>query len=86
MVAEAKATALRKVGEVAATSEGQKAIQLDLATLAIEAKQEIAKESTVVLMDDKNSSAGNVVAEAIAIVSAMNKSEAFSGNDGGPAR
>lgn len=86
MVAEAKAAALRKVGEVAATTEGQKAVQLDLATLAIKAKQEIAKESTVVLMDDKNNSAGNVVAEAIAIVSAMNKSEAFSGNDGGSAR
>ncbi|HEY5733537.1 MAG TPA: SPFH domain-containing protein, partial [Gammaproteobacteria bacterium] len=57
MVAEAKATALRKVGEVAATNEGQKAVQLDLATLAIEAKQQIAKESTVVLMDDKSSSA-----------------------------
>lgn len=86
MVAEAKATALRKVGEVAATSEGQKAVQLDLATLAIEAKQQIAKESTVVLMDDKNSSAANVVAEAIAVVSAMNRSEAFSGNGGGPAK
>jgi regulator of protease activity HflC (stomatin/prohibitin superfamily) len=83
MVAEAKATALRKVGEVAATNEGQKAVQLDLATLAIEAKQQIAKESTVVLMDDKSSSAGNVVAEAIAVVSAMNRSEAFSENGGG---
>ena len=86
MVAEAKATALRKVGEVAATAEGQKAVQLDLATLAIDAKKEIAKESTVVLMDDKNSSAGNVVAEAIAVVSAMNRSEAFSGNGGGSAQ
>jgi regulator of protease activity HflC (stomatin/prohibitin superfamily) len=86
LVAEAKAAALRKVGEVAATGEGQKAVQLDLATLAIKAKQEIAKESTVVLMDDKNNSAGNVVAEAIAIVSAMNKSEAFSGDGGGSAR
>lgn len=86
MVAEAKATALRKVGEVAATAEGQKAVQLDLATLAIDAKKEIARESTVVLMDDKNSSAGNVVAEAIAVVSAMNRSEAFSGNGGGSAQ
>ena len=86
MVAEAKATALRKVGEVAATAEGQKAVQLDLATLAIDAKKEIAKESTVVLMDDKNNSAGNVVAEAIAVVSAMNRSEAFSGNGGGSAQ
>ena len=85
MVAEAKATALRKIGEAAATDEGQKAVQLDLATLAIEAKQQIAKESTVVLMDDKNSSAGSVVAEAVEVVSAMNRSEAFSGNGGGSA-
>ena len=86
MVAEAKATALRKIGEAAATDEGQKAVQLDLATLAIEAKQQIAKESTVVLMDDKNSSAGSVVAEAVAVVSAMNRSEAFSGTGGGSAK
>jgi regulator of protease activity HflC (stomatin/prohibitin superfamily) len=85
MVAEAKATALRKIGEAAATTEGQKAVQLDLATRAIEAKQEIAKESTVVLMDDKNSSAGSVVAEAVAVVSAMNRSEAFSTSGKGPA-
>ena len=53
--------------------------ELDLATGAIEAKRAIAKDSTVVLMDGKSSEAGQVVAEAIAIVSAMNKSEAFSG-------
>ncbi len=80
MVADAKAKALRTVGEAAITREGQKAVQLDLATLAIEAKQAIAKESTVVLMDGKNSDAGQVVAEAVAIVSAMNNSRAFSGN------
>ena len=76
-VAIAKAGALTTIGTAAATAEGQKAVQLDLATNAIEAKQNIAKESTVVLMDGKSSEAGNVVAEAIAIVSAMNKSEAF---------
>lgn len=77
MVAEAKAAALRTIGEAAATEKGQKAVQLDLATNAIEAKQAIAKESTVVLMGDESSGAGNVVAEAVAIVAAMNKSEAF---------
>ena len=76
-VAIAKAGALTTIGTAAATAEGQKAVQLDLATNAIEAKQNIAKESTVVLMDGKSSEAGSVVAEAIAIVSAMNKSEAF---------
>ena len=79
MVAKAKAMALETIGKAAATSQGQKAVQLDLATRAIQAKQEIAKQSTVVLMDGKGSEAGNVVAEAVAIVSAMNRSEAFAG-------
>ncbi len=78
MVADAKATALRTIGEAAATEKGQKAVKLDLASGAIEAKRAIAKDSTVVLMDGKSSDAGQVVAEAIAIVSAMNKSDAFS--------
>jgi regulator of protease activity HflC (stomatin/prohibitin superfamily) len=77
-VAEARAESIQTVGEAAATAEGQKAIQLDLATRAIQAKQHIAKKSTVVLMDEKNSSAANTVAEAIAIVTAMNKSGGFS--------
>ncbi len=76
-VARAKAKALEEVGRAAATHEGQKAVQLDLATKAIEAKQAIARESTVVLMDGKSSAAGSTVAEAVAIVSAMNQSGAF---------
>ena len=43
-VATAKALAIKTIGETAATAAGQKAVQLDLATLAIEAKQNIAKE------------------------------------------
>ncbi len=78
MVAEAKAMALRTIGAAADSQPGQKAVQLDLATLAIEAKKEIAKESTVVLMDGKSSETGSTVAEAVAIVSAMNQSKAFS--------
>lgn len=78
MVATAKATALRTIGESAATAQGQKAVQLDLATRAIGAREAIARESSVVLMDGKGSEAGNLVAEAVAIVSAMNKSDAFS--------
>ena len=38
MVAEARANALRAVGEAAATEKGQKAVQLDLATRAIAAR------------------------------------------------
>ena len=75
--ATAKAMAIRTIGEAAATGPGQKAVQLDLATQAIMAKQNIAKESTVVLMGDKASDAGSVVAEAVAVVTAMNKSGAF---------
>lgn len=77
LVAEAKANALRIIGDAADSSPGQKAVQLDLATLAIEAKHAIAKESTVVLMDGKSSGAASTVAEAVAIVSAMNESKAF---------
>jgi len=78
LVADAQAAALTTIGHSAATPEGQKAVQLDLATKAIEAKQEIAKASTVVLMDGQSNNTGSVVAEAVAIVSAMNQSPAFS--------
>lgn len=71
-VAIAQAEALETIGKSAATAEGQKAVQLDLATKAISAKESIAKESTVVLMDGKKSEAGSVVAESMAVVAAMN--------------
>ena len=77
LVAEAKAIALRTIGEAAATPSGQKAVQLDLATRAIAAREAIARESSVVLMDGKGSEAGSVVAEAVAVVTAMNNSGAF---------
>ncbi len=83
LVAEAKAMELRTIGAAADSASGQKAVQLDLATLAIEAKKEIAKESTVVLMDGKSSETGSTVAEAVAIVSAMNQSKAFSSHESG---
>lgn len=76
-VALAQASALKTIGDAAATSEGQKAVQLDLATKAIAAKAQIAKDSTIVLMDNKQTEAGSVVAESMAVVAAMNSSEAF---------
>ncbi|MFK7853811.1 MAG: SPFH domain-containing protein [Granulosicoccus sp.] len=79
-VALAQASALETVGQAAATAEGQKAVQLDLATRAITAKANIAKESTIVLMDGKQSDAGGVVAESMAVVAAMNSSGAFNSN------
>ncbi len=72
-VASAQAEALRQVGEAAATEEGQKAIQLDLATKAIEAKRAIAKESSVVLLPDGTTEASAVVAQAMTIIQKMTK-------------
>ena len=72
-VALAQAEALRKVGEAAATEEGQKAIQLDLASKAIEAKRAIAKESSVVLLPDGSTEASAVVAQAMTIIQKMTK-------------
>ncbi|MFT4606383.1 MAG: regulator of protease activity HflC (stomatin/prohibitin superfamily) [Urechidicola sp.] len=73
-VASAQAEALRQVGVAAATEEGQKAVQLDLATKAIEAKQAIAKESSVVLLPDNGTDAASMVAQAMTIISTLNKS------------
>lgn len=71
-VADAQAKALDTVGQVANTIEGQKAIQLDLAGKAIEAKQAIAKDSTVVLLPENNTNAASVVAEAMTIINTIN--------------
>jgi len=60
-VASAQAESLRQVGQAAATEEGQKAVQLDLATKAIEAKLAIAKESSVVLLPDSGTDASSMV-------------------------
>ncbi len=73
-VAEAKAKALKVVGDIANTAPGQRAIQLDLATEAIEAKKAIAKESSVVLLPDGQSEAASIVAEAMTIINTLNKS------------
>jgi len=80
-VATAQAEALATVGQAAATEEGQKAVQLDLATRAITAKESIAKESTIVLMNDEKSDAGSVVAQSMAVVTAMN-SAGFNNTNG----
>ncbi|MGO2354750.1 MAG: SPFH domain-containing protein [Marinomonas foliarum] len=72
-VASAQAEALRQVGEAAATEEGQKAIQLDLASKAIEAKRAIAKESSVVLLPDGATEPSAVVAQAMTIIQQMTK-------------
>lgn len=71
-VAEAQADALRKVGEAADTEEGQKAIQLDLATKAIQAKEAIARESSVILLPDGATEASSLVAQATSIINRLN--------------
>jgi len=77
-VAEAKAKAIETIGKVADTEEGQKAIQLDLAGQAIEAKHAIAKESTVVLLPENSAGASSMVAEAMTIINTLNKKPAGS--------
>ena len=72
-VAEAQAEALRKVGEAADTEEGQKAIQLDLATKAIAAKQAIARESSIVLLPESGTEAASLVAQGMSILNSLNK-------------
>lgn len=67
-VADAQAEALRKVGAAANTEEGQAAMQLDLATKAIQAKQAIARESSVVILPDSETDAPAIVAQAMAII------------------
>ncbi|WP_369855576.1 SPFH domain-containing protein [Candidatus Thalassolituus haligoni] len=72
-VAKAKALALKMVGDIANTDDGQKAIQLELASKAIEAKHAIAKESSVVLLPDSGTDASSMVAMATSIISTLNK-------------
>ncbi|MDA3869355.1 MAG: SPFH domain-containing protein [Gammaproteobacteria bacterium] len=74
-VAEAKARALEVVGNVAIEERGQKAIQLDLASQAIAAKEAIARQSSVVLLSDEKTGAANVVAEAMTIINMLNKNK-----------
>ncbi len=75
-VAEAKAKALDVVGAEAIQEKGQKAIQLELAERAITAKEAIARESSVVLLNDNKTNAANVVAEAMTIINAINENKA----------
>jgi len=71
LVSEAKAKAINVIGQQAATPEGTKAVQFDIAQKAIDAKLAIAKESTVVLMDSNSNETANVVTQALAITTAM---------------
>ena len=63
-VADAKAKALETIGQIADTEIGQKAIQ---------AKEAIAKESSVVLLPENSVNAPSIVAEAMTIINTLNK-------------
>ena len=74
-VADARAKALEVIGTAAIEEKGQKAIQLELAERAIQAKEAIAKESSVVLLSDEKTGAANIVAEAMTIINAINRKD-----------
>ncbi|MCO4768726.1 MAG: paraslipin [Deltaproteobacteria bacterium] len=75
MEAKAEAEALELVGRAASTSAGQSAIAFRLAGQAIDAQAAIAKKSTIVLKDGGGAgTAGDTVAEALAVAAAMNTS------------
>lgn len=80
-VADARAKALEVVGAAAIEEKGQKAIQLDLAEMAIKAKEAIARESSVVLLSDEKTGAANMVAEAMTIINAINNKANASAKD-----
>jgi regulator of protease activity HflC (stomatin/prohibitin superfamily) len=75
-VADAQAKALVTVGEAADTPAGQKAVQLELATKAIHAKEMIAKRSSLVLLPDGTTDAASVVTQAMAIIQKISATNA----------
>jgi len=75
-VADAQAKALVTVGEAADTPAGQKAVQLELATKAIHAKEMIAKRSSLVLLPDGGTDAASVVTQAMAIIQKISATNA----------
>jgi hypothetical protein len=62
------------IGEAADTKAGQKAVQLELATKAIHAKEMIAKESSLVILPDGATDAGTMVSQAMAIIQKITNS------------
>ena len=77
-VADAQAKALVMVGKAADTPSGQKAVQLELATKAIHAKEMIAKQSSLVLLPDNATDAATVVTQAMAIIQKMSNTNVSS--------
>jgi regulator of protease activity HflC (stomatin/prohibitin superfamily) len=77
-VADAQAKALVMVGEAADTPAGQKAVQLELATKAIHAKEMIAKKSSLIMVTDGATDAASLVTQAMAIIQKISMDNADS--------
>jgi regulator of protease activity HflC (stomatin/prohibitin superfamily) len=77
-VADAQAKALVMVGEAADTPAGQKAVQLELATKAIHAKEMIAKKSSLIMLPDGATDAASLVTQAMAIIQKISMDNADS--------
>jgi len=76
LVAEAEANALKVIGAQASTPEGKKAVELNLAQLAIAAHQAIAAKGSVILTDgNTGNNIANTVAQAIAVSSSLKLAE-----------
>ncbi|WP_235199616.1 slipin family protein [Photobacterium galatheae] len=72
-MAEAQAVSIEKVGTALSKDGGNTAMQYELSKKAITAKENLAKESTVMLLSDKQSDPSETVAQAMAITAAMSK-------------
>lgn len=77
-VADAQAKALVMVGQAADTPAGQKAVQLELATKAIHAKEMIAKKSSLIMLPDGATDAASLVTQAMAIIQKISTDNADS--------
>ena len=77
-VADAQAKALVMVGQAADTPAGQKAVQLELATKAIHAKEMIAKKSSLIMLPDGATDAASLVTQAMAIIQKISMDNADS--------
>ena len=77
-VADAQAKALVMVGRAADTPAGQKAVQLELATKAIHAKEMIAKKSSLIMLPDGATDAASLVTQAMAIIQKISMDNADS--------
>ena len=76
LVAEAEANALGVLGKEAATMEGKKAVELNLAQQAIAAHKAIAAKGSVILSDgNTGNNIANTVAQAIAVSSSIKLAE-----------